>query len=89
MQIPELIRAIVEAQDGVRFDRAHFAKYGASSLDFEAVYYLLSPDYNRHMDVEQAIFFSIHEAFEREGIELAYPTQKLWLAQSASPAPAR
>jgi hypothetical protein len=28
----------------------------------------------------------LHHAFEREQIEFAYPTQKLWLAQTAAPA---
>lgn len=83
-QIPAIIRACIERQEGVRFDRSHFSKYGNFSLDFESVYYVLSPDYGRHMDLQQAIFFDIHEAFEREQIEFAYPTQKLWLANVAA-----
>jgi small-conductance mechanosensitive channel len=64
----------------VRFDRAHFAKYGPYSLDFEVVYYVQSPDFGRYMDAQQAINFRIHEAFEALGVEFAYPTQTLWLA---------
>jgi small-conductance mechanosensitive channel len=79
-RIPGLLRGIIEAQDGVRFDRAHFAKYGAFSLDFEIVYHVLSPDYGRYMDVQQAINFRIHEAFEKLGVQFAYPTQTLWVA---------
>ena len=86
-QIPALLRRIVEAQEDVRFDRAHFAKYGAFSLDFEIVYHVLSADYNRYMDVQQAINFRIHEAFEKLGVEFAYPTQTLWLAGGAAPRP--
>lgn len=81
-RIPELIRAIVEAQPAVRFDRSHFAKYGDFSLDFETVYYVQSANYNQYMDLQQAINFAIHAGFEREGIEFAYPTQKLWLARA-------
>ena len=33
--IPALIRGIVEAQKETRFDRSHFAKYAAASLDIE------------------------------------------------------
>jgi small-conductance mechanosensitive channel len=76
-RIPALLREIIEAQEGVRFDRAHFAKYGACSLDFEIVYYVQSPDYGRYMDAQQAINFRIHEAFESLGVEFAYPTQTL------------
>jgi len=82
-RIPPLLRGIIEAQDGVRFDRAHFAKYGPYSLDFEVVYHVLSPDFGRHMDAQQAINFRIHEAFEALGVAFAYPTQTLWLAGSA------
>jgi small-conductance mechanosensitive channel len=78
--IPQTIKAIVEAQTMTRFDRSHFAKYGDFSLDFETVYYVLSADYNQHMDIQQRIYFAIHEAFERDSIEFAYPTQKLWLS---------
>jgi small-conductance mechanosensitive channel len=41
------------------------------------------------MDVQQAINFRIHEAFESLGVEFAYPTQTLLLAGgSRGPAPA-
>ncbi|MGE5231728.1 MAG: mechanosensitive ion channel family protein, partial [Deltaproteobacteria bacterium] len=76
-RVPGLIREAVEQQEGVRFDRAHFQKYGDFALIFEVVFYVLSPDYNRYMDVQQAINLDILEQFEREGIEFAYPTQTL------------
>jgi len=86
-QIPPLLRRIIEAQDGARFDRAHFAKYGDFSLDFEAVYHVLSADYNHYMDVQQAINFHIHEEFEALGVQFAFPTQTLWLANAPAPPP--
>jgi small-conductance mechanosensitive channel len=76
-RVPGLIREAIERQEGVRFDRAHFQKYGDFALLFEMVYYVLSPDYNRYMDVQQAINLDILACFEREGIEFAYPTQTL------------
>jgi len=83
-RIPALLRKIIEAQEGVRFDRAHFAKYGDFSLDFEIVYYVQSPDYGVYMDAQQAIYFRIHEAFENLGVQFAYPTQTLWMAGGAA-----
>jgi small-conductance mechanosensitive channel len=80
-RVPPLIRRIVECQMDVRFDRSHFASHGAASLDFETVYYVLSPDYNRYMDIHQAIQLAIHREFERLDIEFAYPTQRLYLAR--------
>lgn len=79
-QIAGIIRGIIEAQEDTRFDRSHFARYGVDALEFETVFYVLSPDYTRFMDIQQRIFFSIHEEFEKLGVEFAYPTQKLWLA---------
>jgi len=76
-KIPPLIRTIVEAQKDTRFDRSHFQKHGASSLDFETVYFVLSSDYNKYMDIQQAINFSLHRKFAELGIEFAYPTQRL------------
>jgi len=84
-QLAPLLREIIEAEEGVRFDRAHFATYGPYSLDFEIVYHVLSPDYGRYMDLQQAINFRIHESFEALGVEFAYPTQTLWLARGAAP----
>lgn len=81
-QIPGVIRSAVERQEDTRFDRAHFREYGDFALNFEVVYYVLVPDYNRYMDVQQAINFEIHRAFEELDIEFAYPTQTLYMARA-------
>jgi small-conductance mechanosensitive channel len=83
-EIPGLIREAIEAEgdETVRFDRAHMASYGDYALVFEVVYYLLSPNYNVHMDAQQEVFFRIHEAFEEREIEFAYPTQTLIVERS-------
>jgi small-conductance mechanosensitive channel len=84
-EIPQIVRSIIEAQPETRFDRCHFAKYGDFALAFEAVYYVLSPDYNRFMDVQQEINLTVYASFEDARIEFAYPTQKLWLTQAQVP----
>ena len=83
-RIPEIIRDAVKAQDNSRFDRSHFMKYGDYALQFETVYYVLSPDYNIYMDIQQSINLMIHEAFEREQISFAYPTQRLVISQAGA-----
>ena len=82
--IPTILREAVDAQKDTTFDRAHFSKYGDYSLDFETVYYVLSPDYNIYMDIHQAVNLHIHRRFEEEGIEFAYPTQTLFVARPGS-----
>jgi small-conductance mechanosensitive channel len=80
-KIPGLIRSLIEAYPDVRFDRSHFAKIGATSFDFEAVYIVKTTEYNRHMDILQEINLRLVEAFEKEGIEFAHPAQRLYLEQ--------
>lgn len=80
-RIPGMIKAAIEAQSPVRFDRAHLAGFGDSSIDFEYVYFVLAPEFATHMDIQQAINLAIHKAFEDEGIEFAYPTRTVLLAR--------
>ena len=77
----EMVKKIVEKAEHADLDRVHFKAFGSSSLDFEVVYYLKSRDYNVYMDTQQEINFAIKEAFEKEKIEFAYPTQTIHLAK--------
>lgn len=78
-RVPVIVREAIERMNAgtplVRFDRCHFKGFGAYSLDFEAVYFMLTADYLKYMDAQQAINLAIFEAFAKEGIEFAYPTQ--------------
>jgi small-conductance mechanosensitive channel len=84
-KIPGIIKAAIAGQQDTRFDRSHFAKHAAGTLDFETVYYVLSPDYNRYMDIQQAINLRLHREFDSLGVQFAYPTQKLYLTRSQAP----
>lgn len=64
----------------VRFDRAHLKGLGDSGLVFEVVYYVLDPDYNKYMDIQQAINLALLRDLEERGVALAYPTQTLHVA---------
>ena len=84
-RIPTIIREAISRQPRTRFDRSHFKKYGDSSLDFETVYWVLSPDYNAYMDIQQAINLELFTRFREEGIDFAYPTRTIHVAKSALP----
>lgn len=73
--IPQLVKGIIEGMDNALYDRAHFLKYGDSSLDFEVVYIMQVSDFNTYMDTQQDINFKLLEAFASEGIEFAFPTR--------------
>ncbi|MFA7421409.1 MAG: mechanosensitive ion channel family protein [Melioribacteraceae bacterium] len=76
-RINTIIREIIETKEDVRFDRVHFKEYGDWSLIFEVVYFVLKPDYNLYMDIQQAINLDLFQKCEKEGIEFAYPTNKV------------
>ncbi|MCM2317590.1 MAG: mechanosensitive ion channel family protein [Thermoanaerobaculia bacterium] len=79
--IPGMVREIVESIENTRFDRAHFKAFGPSSLDFEVVWWMLSPELVRAMDAQQDINLRIMAKFTAEGIGFAYPTQTVHLAK--------
>jgi len=79
--ISTMLKSIVERQQLVRFDRAHFKEYGDSSLVYEVVYFVKSPEYNVYMDIQQAINLEIYRRFQEEGIEFAFPTRTLYVHQ--------
>jgi small-conductance mechanosensitive channel len=76
-RVAGIIEQAIRAQKGVRLERCHFKEFGPSSLNFEAVYFVLEPQFDALMDAQQAINFRILEAFEKEAIGFAYPTQKV------------
>jgi small-conductance mechanosensitive channel len=78
--IPGMLREAAEATKPIRFDRAHLKQFGPNSLDFEVVYYVLDPDYNKYMDIQQAMNLEILRRFESERIEFALPTRIVHVA---------
>jgi small-conductance mechanosensitive channel len=84
-RIPDMLREIIENENCTRVARIHFKSYGDSSLDFEIVYWVEDSDYKIYMDIRQRINFEIFRRFEKEGIEFAYPTQTLYMAQQVPP----
>ncbi len=80
-RIPDMVQEIVEMQEYTRFDRAHFARFGDSTLDFEIVYYMRTPDYRTFMDIQQTINLALFRRFEEEGIQFAFPTRTVHVKQ--------
>jgi len=78
-KIPRIVEDIITNIPETSFDRAHFASYGDFSLNFEVVYYVQGSNYNKYMNVQQEINFQLKEAFEKQEIEFAYPTQTVLL----------
>jgi MscS family membrane protein len=71
--LPALFKEIIDAQELTRFERAHLRTLGEAAIHFEVVYWVLSPDQNTYMDIQQAINLEILRTFEREEIDFAVP----------------
>ncbi len=78
-KIPKIIEKIFQEIDLVELSRVHFKEFADFSLNFEVVYYVNSKDYLDYMNSQQEINFKIKEAFGKEKIEMAYPTQTVFV----------
>jgi small-conductance mechanosensitive channel len=78
-KIPDIVKKIINKIDKAEVDRVHFKEFADFSLNFEVVYYVDSSDYNVHMGIRQKINLGIKKAFEKAKIEMAFPTQTIFL----------
>lgn len=85
-KIPGMIKSIIQSQELLKFDRAHFSMFAESYFNFEYVYFVLSADYNMYMDKQQEINLAIVASFRAEQIEFAYPAQQVYISSSPSTA---
>lgn len=82
-KIPLILRGIIENTENAEVERVHFTEYGDFALKFLISYYVKVADYGIYLDIQQSINFAIKEAFEKEGIEFAYPTSTVYLRKEA------
>jgi len=86
-KIPDIIKNIINNENLKYVDnleRVNFLEFGDFSLNFDVVYYLKTKEYLIYCDTQQAINLAIKEAFEKEGIEMAFPTQTIFLNKENS-----
>lgn len=81
--IPGMLKAVFKKIKLVDLDRAHFHEFGDFSLNYEVVYYIKSGAYADYMDAQEKINLAIMTAFEKEKIEMAFPTQTIYMAKGA------
>ncbi len=80
-KINEIVKNVMEKVKDADLDRVHFKDFGDFSLNYEVVYYINSPDYNKYMDTQEEINLKIKEDFEKEKIVFAFPTQTIFIAK--------
>jgi small-conductance mechanosensitive channel len=75
-KIPAMITKLLQQHDDVRVDRVHLQSLTDFGPLFETVYFVAVPDYNRMMDINQAVYIGLFKAFAKEGIRFAVPVQR-------------
>jgi small-conductance mechanosensitive channel len=76
-KIPIIINDIVKNNKFAEVERVHFTEFGDFALKFLVSYFVTVADYAAYLDTQQNINFAIKEAFDREGIEMAFPTSTI------------
>ncbi len=69
------LREIVSSVELATFDRLFFKNFGASALEWELVYHIESGNYTEFLTSKHKINLALKQYFEKQKIELAYPTQ--------------
>lgn len=77
--IPKTIEKIIKAIKELEFHSAAFKEFGDFSLNFQVIYYIKDNDYKNYLRLQEKINLKIMEAFEKQKIEMAYPTQTVHL----------
>ena len=78
--VPGEMKAIVEAHDKTHFERSHMVAFGASSVDYETVFFVEEPDYPTFAQVRHDIMLAILRRLAELDIGFAYPTQTTYTA---------
>ena len=83
-KLPAALQAVIESQDGVRFDRAHLKSVGQEALEFEVVYFVLQPSYSVFMDTQQKILLEAMKLIDQLGASMSKASQRVLLAEAGA-----
>ena len=79
----EIIREILDNHEGMHPDfppRAYFTEFNDTSLNIMMIYWYHPADYWAYVEFSEKVNLKIMQAFEKEGIEFAFPTTTTYLA---------
>ena len=85
--LPGLIRAVVEAQEKVRFGRAVLTGLADSAIEYEVVYTVLDPSADIYAAIHQQILLELIRQMRAAGHDFAFPTRTLHVIPPEPPAP--
>ena len=75
------IRELVKSFDGVDrgFQFVHFTEMGATSLNVRVYCFTETINWVKHLEVREALMLRVMEIVQAHGLEMAFPTQTLYL----------
>lgn len=82
-ELPGLVAAMFKDLKDVQFDRCGMSSFGPSSLDYDLVFFANNPDFNRAMAAKSRVLLALYRMFKENGVEFAYPTQTIFIAEDA------
>lgn len=77
--IPDLVRRLIEANEKLRFDRAHLTGFRENFIDYEVIYVVRTADYKVYMDLQQKINLALMRQLAEMGIGVGAPTRSVQL----------
>lgn len=86
--LSKLLRAAVERRESVRFDRATLINLGDSAIEYEVVYWVLSPGYDVYVAVHQELLLDLVREMRAAGYAFAFPSRSLYVVPPEPPAEA-
>ncbi len=76
-KIPEIIKKVIDDLEFATYEWTYLSELAPYSINFLISYDIQQPDYIVSLDIQEKVIFGIIKVFEKEGIEFAYPTQKI------------
>lgn len=80
-----MLTEAVKSQRGTRFERAYFQLVTDWACQFETIYYVLTTDLPRALDIEHEINLAVARRFHEAGVRFAVPVQRSVTPQEAAP----
>jgi small-conductance mechanosensitive channel len=78
-KIPEFIEKIITKENLTDYKRTHLVDIGEFSFKFKILYFINTENYTEMLDIKQTIYLKILAKFEKENINLPYPTQRIMI----------
>ena len=82
-KIPGIISSCLKDLKNVKEDRVYLINLAASAIEYEVVYYVTCPDVKEWKEAHQQLNYNILEKLEAEGIDIAYPSQTVFLKKES------